>query len=52
MTAKVSPISFRLLPDTKAALDKAAADDRRSVSSLLDKIVTEWLEAKGYLEKL
>jgi hypothetical protein len=34
----------------KAALDKAAKADKRSVSSLLQKIISDWLEANGFLK--
>ncbi|GGB00647.1 hypothetical protein GCM10011491_31050 [Brucella endophytica] len=47
---KSVPISFRLPPDTKEALEKAAKDDLRSVSSLMEKIVTQWLRQGGYLK--
>ena len=47
--AKGLPISFRLADDAKAALEKAAADDARSVSSLLTKIVNDYLRENGYL---
>lgn len=43
------PVSFRLADESKAALEKAAADDARSVSSLLTKIVNDYLRDKGYL---
>jgi hypothetical protein len=39
-----------LLALIKAALDKPAAADARSVSSLLQKIVSEWLKAEGFLK--
>jgi len=42
--------STRFAPPVRAALDKAAADDARTTSSLIQKIVTEWLKAKGYLK--
>ena len=42
-------MSFRLLPATKRALGRAAAEDSRSVSSFLEKLVTDWLRANGYL---
>lgn len=48
---KSVPISFRLKSETKQALEKAAEDDCRSVSSLLDKLVSDWLKDKGYLPK-
>lgn len=47
---KSLPISFRLPPETKAALEKAAKDDTRSTSSLLEKVVTDWLKERGYLD--
>jgi hypothetical protein len=48
--AKLNPLGVRLEPDTKAALEKAAADDRRSISSMIDRILIEWLRANGYLK--
>lgn len=51
MTEKTAPISFRLAADKKKALEKAAADDSRSVSSMIEKVLTDWLKANGYLKK-
>jgi hypothetical protein len=48
---KTPSLGVRVQPDTKAALDKAAKDDLRSVSSLIEKILVEWLREKGYLRK-
>jgi len=48
---KSVPISFRLDADKKEALEKAAKDDARSVSSMLDKLVSDWLKNNGYLPK-
>ena len=42
--------SVRLPDDVKAALASAAADDTRSQSSMIEKILTDWLKAKGYLK--
>jgi hypothetical protein len=47
---KTPSLGIRLPPDVKVALQKAAADDIRSVSSLAEKILTEWLREKGYLQ--
>jgi hypothetical protein len=47
--ARTSPLGFRVEPDLKAALEKAAAEDQRSVSSLILKILTDWLRANGHL---
>ena len=45
-------IAVRLDTKTKAALTSAAEEDKRSLSSMVEKIVTDWLrhqasEAKG-----
>jgi len=48
--SKGLPISFRLSPEKKEALEKAAEDDSRSVSSMLEKIVSDHLRDKGYLK--
>lgn len=51
MTQKSLPISFRLSPEKKQALETAAEIDSRSVSSLLDKIISDWLRENGHLPK-
>jgi hypothetical protein len=48
---KTPSLGVRVQPETKAALEKAAKDDLRSVSSLIEKILVEWLRSKGYLAK-
>ena len=47
---KTPSLGVRVQPETKAALEKAAKDDMRSISSLIEKILVEWLRAKGYLK--
>lgn len=47
--AKTHPLGFRVDPEVKAALERAAKDDHRSLSSLIDKILVEWLRERGYL---
>jgi hypothetical protein len=42
--------STRFTPAVRAALDKAAEADTRTTSSLIQKIVTEWLKEKGFLK--
>jgi predicted transcriptional regulator len=44
------PTSVRFEPKVKAALDKAAKADDRTASSLLQKIVSEWLREKRFLK--
>jgi hypothetical protein len=46
---RTAPLGLRIFPYIKAALEKAAADDRRSVASLVENILTDWLRRKGYL---
>lgn len=42
------PVVFvRFQPDVKEALDDAAFQDGRSLSSLLEKIAVEWLRENG-----
>jgi len=45
--ARTAPIGFRIDPEMKAALEAAAAEDSRSLSSLVIKILTEWLRARA-----
>lgn len=51
MTQKSLPLSFRLSPEKKEALEAAAEADSRSVSSLIDKIISDWLRENGHLPK-
>lgn len=48
-TPKTLPVSLRLPPDVKAAAEQAAKDDTRSLSSFLEKLLTDYLKAEGYL---
>jgi hypothetical protein len=43
--------SHRMESDVRRALEKAAKDDGRTVSALLERIAAEWLKSKGYLKK-
>lgn len=49
--AKSPSLGVRIQLETKDALERAAKDDMRSVSSLVEKILTDWLRDKGYLGK-
>jgi hypothetical protein len=44
------PLSVRFDHDVRAGLEKAAKDDRRPVSQLVQKVMADWLKAKGYLK--
>lgn len=48
-TPKSLPVSVRLPPEVKSAAEKAAKEDTRSLSSFLEKLLTDHLRAKGYL---
>lgn len=45
-----APLGFRVEPELKASLERAAKDDDRSVSSLVERILRAWLITNGYLE--
>jgi hypothetical protein len=49
---KDTQISYRLSTETKEGLERAAQDDRRTVSSLVDKILADWLQANGYMKPI
>ena len=51
MMAQKPPTSVRLPPETKAALVRAAAEDQRTVTVMVTRILEEWLTGHGYLEK-
>jgi hypothetical protein len=46
---KTAQVNLRLQPDLKAAAEKAAANDHRSLTSLFEMLLTEYLRRKGYL---
>ena len=46
---KSAQILVRIQPSLKATAEKAAKDDARSLSSLIEKLLREHLKAKGYL---
>ena len=41
------PLGLRITPTLKAAIDKAAADNERSVASYIERVVSEHLRKKG-----
>jgi uncharacterized protein (DUF1778 family) len=49
--AKSSAISIRVTEATKAAVEKAAKEDGRSVASYVDRILIAHLKSIGYLPK-
>ena len=47
--AKTAQVNLRLQPSLKEAAEKAAADDRRSLTSLVEKLLVDHLRERGYL---
>ncbi len=47
--ARTNPLGVRVEPEIKEALERAAKDDDRSVSSLVERVLKSWLTEKGYL---
>jgi len=48
---KTSVVQLRIRPSLKEAAEKAAADDQRSLTSLIEKLLTDFLKKNGYLPK-
>jgi len=46
---KVDALSFRVDAEVKAGLERAAAADDRSVSSLAERILRAWLTEHGHM---
>jgi hypothetical protein len=48
---KTAQVNLRLQPSLKEAAEKAAADDQRSLTSLIEKLLVAHLKKAGYLLK-
>jgi hypothetical protein len=48
---KTSAISVRVSDEVKAAAEKAAADDSRTLASYVEKMLIDHLRKAGYLKK-
>jgi hypothetical protein len=46
---KTAQFSMRIDPELKEAAERAAADDRRSLSSLIEKLLTDYCRDQGLL---
>jgi hypothetical protein len=42
--------NMRIDPELKKAAEKAAADDRRSVASLIEKLLTDYCRERGFFK--
>ena len=47
---KTATLNLRVDPEIKKAAEKAALDDRRSLTSMIEKLLTDYLRKKGYLK--
>ncbi|WP_167449294.1 hypothetical protein [Mesorhizobium hawassense] len=47
--ARTAPLGLRIEPAVKAALEKAAKADRRTVAAYVEILIIADLEAKGFL---
>jgi len=50
MTSNKPSILFRMQPELRAALEKAAHDQNRSLSNLVETLLDEWAKKNGYLK--
>jgi hypothetical protein len=50
MAEKTEALSIRISASVKKAIEKAAKDDRRSVTQQVEKILSEWLRLNKYLK--
>ena len=46
---KTAQVNLRIKPELKVAAELAAKADNRSLTSLIEKLLTDHLRAKGYL---
>jgi hypothetical protein len=47
---KTAQVNLRLQPSLKAAAEKAAAEERRSLTSLIEKLLVDHLRKRGFLK--
>lgn len=48
---KTAQVNLRLQPSLKDAAERAAAADHRSLTSLIEKLLADYLRKNGYLKK-
>jgi hypothetical protein len=44
---KTAQVNLRIKPELKAAAERAAVDDNRSLTSLIEKLLMDYLRKKG-----
>ena len=45
------PTSIRLSPETRAGIERAARADKRSLNSMIEKALSDWLADKGFAQE-
>ena len=48
---KTAPVNLRLRPSLKAAAEKAAAEDQRSLTGLIEKLLADYCRKRGFLKE-
>jgi hypothetical protein len=48
---KTAQVNLRMEPSLKLAAEEAARDDHRSLTSLIEKLLIDYLRKRGYLSK-
>jgi hypothetical protein len=46
---KTLQFNMRMRPELKEAAERAAADDQRSIASLIEKLLTDYCREQGFL---
>ena len=46
---KSAPLNIYVMPELKDAAERAAAADQRSLTSLIEKLLTDYCQAHGFL---
>jgi len=47
---KTAQVNLRLEPELKKAAEKAAAEDHRSLTSLVEKLLADYCKKRGFLK--
>ena len=47
---KTAPVNLRLQPSLKAAAEKAATADHRSLTGLIEKLLSDYCQKRGFLK--
>jgi hypothetical protein len=48
---KTAQVNLRISPELKEAAERAAADDARTLTSLVEKLLGDYVRERGYLDR-